>query len=124
MRCAAAADANANAIADAIAIALASAIATCQSQDRSTDITALSDFVGHKLFIRTVTYHFVGKVKAVTGNLMELSEASWVADSGRFHQAIKNGTLDEVEPVGRCWVNINAVTDMFPWEHPLPERAK
>jgi len=90
----------------------------------ATEIAALADFVGRKLFIRTVTYHLVGKVEAVNGNLMELSGASWVADSGRFMQAIKNGTLNEVEPVGKCWVNASAVTDMFPWDHALPKDQK
>ena len=103
---------------------LAEQLATELCEGGATDITALSDFVGRKLFIRTVTYHLVGKVKAVSGSLMELSEASWVADSGRFHEAIKSGTLNEVEPVGKCWVNVNSVTDMFPWEHPLPKEAK
>lgn len=93
-------------------------------EDNATDITAWADFVGEKLFIRTVTYHLVGKVKAVTGNLIELADASWVAESGRFMQAIKDGTLNEVEPVGRCWVNANAVTDLFPWAHALPKAQK
>lgn len=103
---------------------LAEAISDQLCADGATDISALSDFVGKKLFIRTVTYHLVGKVKAVSGNLIELSEASWVADSGRFMQAIKDGTLSEVEPVGRCWVNSGAITDMFPWEHTLPKAQK
>lgn len=103
---------------------LAEQLATELCEGGATDITALSDFVGRKLFIRTVTYHLVGKVKAVSGNLIELTDASWVADSGRFMQAIKDGKLNEVEPVGRCWVNFNAITDMFPWEHTLPRDQK
>jgi hypothetical protein len=89
-----------------------------------TDVTSWSNLVGRKLFIRTVTYHLVGKVTAVAGNLIELSDASWVADSGRFSVAIKTGTLSEVEPVGQAWVNANAVTDIFPWVHALPKEAK
>ena len=92
--------------------------------DGATDVTGWQDFVGEKLFIRTVTYHLVGKVKAVNGTLIELSDASWVADSGRFMQAIQNGTLNEVEPVGRCWVNAAAITDAFPWKHALPKDQK
>ena len=80
--------------------------------------------VGKSYFIRTVTYHLVGKLDKIVGNMMVLSEASWVADSGRFMNAIKDGTLDEVEPVGIVYVNINAITDMFPWEHSLPTEQK
>jgi hypothetical protein len=103
---------------------LAEALSAELCEGGATDISALSDFVGKKLFIRTVTYHLVGKVKAVNGNLIELADASWVANSGRFMQAIKDGTLSEVEPVGTCWVNANAVTDMFPWNHVLPKDQK
>ena len=88
------------------------------------EISSLADFVGSKLFMRTITYHMVGKVTKVVGSLLELSDASWVADSGRFMQAIKNGTLNEVEPVGRCWVNFNTVVDCFPWKHDLPSVQK
>jgi len=88
------------------------------------DVSELDDFIGMKVFIRTVTYHLVGRVAKRVGRLWELQEASWVADSGRFMQAIKNGTLSEVEPVGTCWVNIDAITDMFPWRHTLPMEQK
>ena len=92
--------------------------------DNATEISAWSDLVGEKLFIRTVTYHLVGKVVAVNGTLMELKDASWVADSGRFTQAIKDGTLNEIEPVGRAFVNLAAITDAFPWNHALPKDQK
>ena len=90
----------------------------------ATEIGGWSDFVGQKLFIRTVTYHLVGKVEAVNGTLIELSSASWVASSGRFTQAIKDGSLQEVEPVGRAWVNAASITDCFPWKHTLPTSQK
>ena len=38
--------------------------------------------------------------------------------------AIKDGTLDEVEPVGDAFVNLDAVTDFFPWKHTLPNDQK
>lgn len=88
------------------------------------DISSLQDFVGKKVFIRTVTYHLVGKVKKLSGNLFELSEASWVADSGRFMNAIRDGELDEVEPVGQVWVNTQTIVDMYLWKHILPKEQK
>ena len=91
-------------------------------EDCFKDITSLSDMVGEKFFFRTVTYHLTGRVKKVIGSILELENAAWIADSGRFMQAIKNGELKEVEPVGRAFINIQAVTDFFPWKHPLPDK--
>ena len=88
------------------------------------EICTLDDMVGRAFFFRTVTYHLVGTVKKRTGQFVELQNASWVADSGRFMQAIKDGILNEVEPVGQCWMNLDSVTDFFPWRHPLPENQK
>lgn len=79
---------------------------------------------GKSFFIRTVTYHLVGKVVKQDKNFLLLKDASWVADSGRFMNAIKNGKLDEVEPVGDAIVNMNAITDAFPWNHALPTEQK
>ncbi|MCP5056890.1 MAG: hypothetical protein GY937_09220 [bacterium] len=85
------------------------------------DINSLGDMVGKSFFFRTVTYHQVGRVVKVVGNLVQLEEASWVADSGRFMQAIKEGKLNEVEPVGSMFVSMAAVVDICPWNHPLPK---
>jgi len=75
-------------------------------------------------FIRTVTYHLVGRVVSFTPEYIVLEDASWVADSGRFMQAIKAGTLSEVEPVGTAVVNRDAIVDAFPWRHSLPKEQK
>jgi len=80
--------------------------------------------VGGKFFIRTVTYHLVGEVVEVVGSFIVLKDASWVANSGRFSQAIKDGILDEVEPVGDALVNMESITDSFPWVHALPDSQK
>jgi hypothetical protein len=91
-------------------------------EDCFKDITSLQDMVGEKFFFRTVTYHLTGRVKKVIGSILELENAAWIADSGRFMNAIKEGKLSEVEPVGRAFININSVTDFFPWKHPLPDK--
>ena len=92
--------------------------------DEKVDINDLKDLIGKKWFFRTVTYHSVGKVVKITGNFLQLKNASWVADSGRFMQAIKNGTLNEVEPVGDCFINIQSIVDFFSWKHSLPKDQK
>ena len=92
--------------------------------DSFKEIQSLKDMVGEKYYFRTVTYHLTGRVKKVIGNLLELENAAWIADSGRFMNAIKEGKLNEVEPVGRAYINIDTVTDIFPWKHKLPEEQK
>lgn len=92
--------------------------------DQAGDVNELDDFIGVSLFIRTVTYHMTGRVVKRVGNLLELEDAAWIADSGRFADAIKTGELSEVEPVGRAWVSLGAVVDAFPWNHALPMEQK
>ena len=94
--------------------------------DEQTDISSLQDFVGKKFFIRMVTYHLVGEIEKVMGNLFILKNASWIADSGRFSDAIKKGLGEnaEIEPVGTAIININAMVDMFPYNHALPSKQQ
>ena len=81
--------------------------------------------VGKAYFIRTVTYFATGKVKKITGNFMELEDAAWVADTGRFRQAIMEGTLDEVEPVDvPMFINMASITDAFEWKNKLPREQE
>ena len=89
--------------------------------DERVDLAELDDLIGKKLFIRAIPFHWVGKVKFRVGDFLELEQASWVADSGRFMQAIKDGKLKEVEPVGQAFVNIKAICDFIPWNHCLPK---
>jgi hypothetical protein len=93
------------------------------------NMASFTSIIGRQWFIRTVTYHLVGKVvyRHDSGDghtFLQLVGAAWVASSGRFMNAIKDGTLDEVEPVGDALVNVAAITDMFPWNHPLPTKQK
>jgi len=92
--------------------------------EEKLDIGKLDDLIGKNLFIRTVTYHLVGKLTKIIGSIWKLEDASWVADSGRFMNAIKNGSLSEVEPVGDAFVNSNSIVDIFPWKHLLPKEQK
>ncbi len=92
--------------------------------DELVDISSLDDLVGKKFFIRTVTYHLTGKVVKRMGAFIQLEDAAWIADSGRFTSAIKDGVLSEVEPVGTAWVNLSSIVDFFPWKHKLPMEQK
>lgn len=81
--------------------------------------------VGKNYFIRTVTYFATGRIKAIVGSFLVLEEAAWIADTGRFRQAIMEGTLNEVEPVEvDMFLNIASITDAFVWKHDLPRKQK
>jgi len=93
-------------------------------EDEKIDIANYDDMIGKSFFFRTVTYHFIGKVTKRIGDFLQLEQASWIADSGRFTQAIKDGTLNEVEPIGQAFINLRGCTDFIPWKHKLPKDQK
>ena len=90
----------------------------------SEPVTELPFEVGKSYFIRGVTYHLTGRVTEIVGKFLKLEDAAWIADSGRFEQAINEGELSEVEPVGDAIVNTDAINDAFPWKHNLPTKHK
>jgi hypothetical protein len=92
--------------------------------DSFKEINTYEDLVGQKFFFRTVTYFLTGEVKKIVGRFVYLKNAAVIFDTGRFMEAIKNGTLNEVEPVGEAFVNMDSVTDFFPWKHTLPTDQK
>jgi hypothetical protein len=86
--------------------------------------------IGEKVFIRTVTHYLTGEITNISETIaglgfLELKDAAWIADTGRFMNAIENGALDEVEPV-TCpvRVNIGSIIDVYEWRHELPRKQK
>lgn len=90
------------------------------------ELSSMDDLLGQKWFFRTVTSYMVGKVTKRIGKFLVLENASWIADTRRFSDFIKDGvtTNVEVEPVGNAIINMDSVVDAFPWEHPLPTKAQ
>jgi len=54
--------------------------------------------IGKNYFIRTVTHHLTGKLVKVTKQELVLEKACWIADDGRFSDALNKVEFDEVEP--------------------------
>jgi hypothetical protein len=80
---------------------------------------------GDEVIIRTVTHYYVGRVVSFDDRWIVLSDASWVADTGRWADALKDGTLNEVEPYpDGCAISVGAVVDVSPWESSLPRTQK
>lgn len=54
--------------------------------------------IGNPYLIRTVTMIDTGILVAVTDKELVLEEAAWIADTGRFSDAIAKAEFGEVEP--------------------------
>lgn len=81
--------------------------------------------IGECYLIRTVTMIVIGRMTFVGDKELVLAQASWIADTGRFHDALKKGTLKEVEPfVGDAIVGRGSIVDATTWQHALPTEQK
>jgi hypothetical protein len=55
--------------------------------------------VGENYLIRTVTFTYSGKLKSKTNMFLVLESASWIADTGRYNECLKDQSkFNEVEP--------------------------
>ncbi len=78
---------------------------------------------GSTYFIRTVTYHWIGTVMHDDGDRwVTLRNATWVADSGRFADAIKDAAkLNELEPVETpVLINRDTIVDVVELNYEPP----
>ncbi len=81
--------------------------------------------IGKTYFIRTVTMNHIGILKKVYDNELVLSDCSWIADSGRFHDALKSGNLNEIEPfIDDVIIGRNSIIDMTHYRHEVPKCQK
>jgi hypothetical protein len=70
--------------------------------------------IGQAYFIRTVTYHYTGVLVVIDEKELVLAKAAWIADSGRFMQAMETGSFSEVEPYPKdrhLLINRSAIVD-------------
>lgn len=80
---------------------------------------------GEKVFIRTVTHHYTGRLVSSDRRWLRLSDAAWIADDGRFADCLANGTPIEVEPFpDEVFIGVGAVLDVSLWAHALPREQK
>ena len=83
--------------------------------------------IGENYLIRTVTMTSVGKLKKVTNSELVLTNASWIADTGRYHDAIKDGfsSAAEIEPyIDDIIINRSAIVDATKYRHELPSKQQ
>ena len=80
---------------------------------------------GTNVLVRTVTYHYVGRISALTDTYLTLTDAAWVADSGRFSTALATGfdSTAEIEmypPTHAVWLILSNIVEITLWPHALP----
>lgn len=82
-------------------------------------------YVGQKIFVCTVTKYFTGEVESITGKYVKLKDAAWIADTGRFADALTKAEFSEVEPYPNgLSFHVDNVIDFSEWEGPLPRKQK
>lgn len=69
--------------------------------------------IGKIYLIRTVTMIDTGRLVAVTPQELVLEDAAWIADTGRFSDALKSVNFNEVEPFpdGRVIIGRGGIID-------------
>lgn len=69
--------------------------------------------IGANYLIRTVTMIDTGRVIAASHQYVILEDAAWIADTGRFSDALKKCQFNEVEPFpsGQVILNATAIID-------------
>lgn len=103
------------------------------SEDKNTDSLPVQQDcregnlieVGKFYLFETPIKVFVGQVRRITKIHTELEDSAWVADSGRFYDAIKDGfykgeakTQSEIEPIqGYMIIENQAIISIIPWTH-------
>ncbi len=77
--------------------------------------------IGKAYFIRTITHIDIGIVDDIIGTHLILRDGAWIADTGRFYDCLKTGSLSKVEPFPETFgLNMETIVDWAHWNHPLP----
>ena len=97
-------------------ISQARAIAALFSGNAATPVADSPYKIGQAYLFRTVTYAVSGGVARVTAQEVVVTDAAWIADTGRFGAALKTADFAEVEaaPEGEVIVGRGAITDAWP----------
>lgn len=81
--------------------------------------------IGQAYFIQTVTLYYTAKISDIVGKFLILDECAWIADTGRFMDAVKKGTFNEVEPMPNSIIlNSDSIIVATPIDFKLPKDQK
>ncbi len=82
--------------------------------------------IGERYYIEQVTKYFTGRLVGVTEKELILDQCAWIANTGRYAQAMQTGSFNEVEPFpdGLVFVMRGAGVIVKPWSLLLPRDQK
>ena len=85
--------------------------------DQSIKINPFSHWLNKNVFIRSVTHHYTGYLSSLVGDSCGILEkAAWIADDGRFQNALATSEFSEVElfknSVGINWGAVIEITEI------------
>ena len=83
------------------------------SESDATDVRKSAWEIGKIYLIRTVTMIDTGRLVDYSDHELVLEDAAWIADTGRFMQAVESAEFDEVEPFpnGRVIIGRGSIID-------------
>lgn len=86
----------------------------------------MKELVGKNVIIRTITAIYTGTLVSVGKQWLGLANCAWIADTGRWGNALQTGQVEEVEPYpdGVVYVSSGVVLDVSLWTHELPRVVK
>jgi hypothetical protein len=91
------------------------------------EITSHPYHIGENYFLRTVTHHYTGKLVAVYPQELLFEVVAWIADDGRFADALKTGVFNEIEPFPKgkqVIIGRGSLIDGSTLDFPLPTMQK
>ncbi len=85
--------------------------------------------IGKNYLVKGVTMIDLGRLVAIYENELVLENASWIADTGRFNEALSKGidniSNSEIERYNKpCIVGRNAIVGAVEYIHELPKVSK
>ena len=110
---------------DQMLLALIKAMTSEKTDSFSSDY--VSPFrIGKAYFIRTATMNWTGRIVSIEGHFATLSDAAWIADCGRYNEAVlSDKNFSEIEPVKQnAILNLDSVIDAVEITFDLPRSVK
>lgn len=82
--------------------------------------------IGQSYFVRTLTYHYTGRIVRVTDKELVLSESAWIPESGRWAECLRTGVVEKCEPTPDDVLAIvpRDGSASYEWKHPLPRSVR
>ncbi len=88
---------------------------------------AAAGLIGNQVMVRTVTMIYVGNLVAVGEHELTLVNVSWIPETGRWEQFVKEGAVSECEPypAGQfVLIGRGSIIDVTEWRSELPTEQK